>query len=399
MAATAGGRRRVSVRQIVAALAVGVAAAAPRAAEETSFSSGPELAERLLRNVVRISAHDLGEHGFGLIVGADERSVYVATARHVVAQRPLAGLAAGETPSRQIALRFCALPESAAEQPAEFVEGFDGTADDLALLRTTRPSGLAPEARALAPPDRISVGDQAWLLGREQQCALVPTSGSIGALPDERQNLRIDLHGVLGGSSGAPVATGYGVVGLAKRSDNEKLTTHAIADLRTRVRAAGSPFSLIEAGNVPPTDPRAAEIDLAETLNRYLFAVRDLHALLQQDVVPKPTFARLVERYSAAVDRFRTARDKYDGSLRRDWPDDVLPAWQRLRDGLWTVHLVFFNLNAEATRRIYESERSPRTVRQRMTALEPQLVELQDGIARFAQQLGKRRPPREQPTQ
>lgn len=389
MAATPCRRRRLNLAALLIALLLALMPAArPRA---TTFDTGPELGQRLLQNVVRIEARDLAEHGFGLVVGADRDYVYIATARHVVAKRAPAGLVEPERASREIAASFCALP-GATRQVAVMLDGFDGASDDLALLRTARPPGYAPQLKALAPAGQDGVGEQAWQLGREADCVVVPTPGVIAAPPDARHTVRVDLHGALGGASGGPLVSGYGIVGLAKRSDNEVIRAHAIADLAARVRAlAGPPFQLGEAGNIPPGDPQAAVADLTETLNAYLFAVRDLNAVLRQEIVPRPTFAQMVQRYSGAVDRFKSARDKYDGTLQRYWPADMLPEWQTLRDRLWKIHMQFYRLNDQSTTTITRTERSPPPVRQQMAALEPELVALQSDIARFADHLGKRR--------
>ena len=404
MAATLFRRRRLSLsgglavfladlllaNLLLANLSLASLSLAAPGADTSTFDSGPELGQRLLHNVARIESRDLAEHGFGLVVGADQEHVYIATARHVVARRAPAGLDDPEQVSREVVVSLCAL--AAPPQGAEILDGFDGASDDLALLRSARPPGYAPQVKALVPAGHDSTGDQAWQLGREGQCALVPTPGVIGGQPDARHNVRIDLHGALGGTSGAPVASGYGIVGLTKRSDTEIILAHAIADLQTRVQAvAGASFLLGPAFNIPPGDPQAAVADLTETLNGYLLGVRDLHILLTQDVVPRPTFAQLVERYSRSVGRFEAARDKYDGTLQRDWPDDVLPQWSALRARLWKIHMVFFHLNGDTTATITRTEHSPPAVRAQMAALEPELTMLQDDIARFADNLGRRR--------
>lgn len=388
MAATFFRRRRLNLRAgLLAALANLCLAAA---AADNTFDRGPELGQRLLHNVARIASRDLAEHGFGLVVGVDQQYVYIATARHVVIRRAPVGLDDPERASREIEVSLCAL--AAPPQGADILTRFDGANDDLALLRTARPPGYAPQVKALAPAGHDSSGDQAWQLGREGKCALVPTPGVISGQPDARHNLRIDLHGALGGASGAPVASGYGIVGLTKRSDNEIILAHAIADLQMRVQAqVGASFLLGPAFNIPPGDPQAAVADLTETLNGYLFGVRDLHALLTQELVPRPTFAQLVERYSRSVGRFEAARDKYDGTLQRNWPDDVLPEWSALRARLWKIHMVFFRLNGDSTATITRTEHSPPAVRVQMAALEPELTMLQNDIAHFADNLGRRR--------
>ena len=141
---------------------------------------------------------------------------------------------------------------------------------------------------------------------------------------------------------------------------------------------------------MPPTDPQAAEQDLAEMLNQYLFKLRDVHGLLQQRVVARQTFEQAVAQYNTAIERYRDARDKYDGTLRRHWHDDVAPAWSKLRDSLWAVHLNFWRVNVHA-REIFETERTPTVVREQMKVLEPELAALEGAIAQFLRTLGQRR--------
>lgn len=364
-----------AVRRRLALLCVVACSAGNAAAQDTTFLDGPALAERLLHNVVRLHAD---EHGYGLAVGADATHVFVVTARHVVGAR------------NQVALHWCAAGVAQPESAAELVAAFD--AEDLALLRVARPAGFSePLARALAPPERVALRDPSWLLGRNDECSVIPRAGAVAMLPDERGQMRVDLPGVLGGSSGAPVATGRGIVGIATDSDNVSLTLLAIARIEQRVRAQpGLRWGLVDARNIPPTEPQAAEIDLAETLNQYLFNLRNVHALLQQRVVARATFEKDVRAYNASVDRFRDARDKYDGTLRRDWPPEVAPMWSTLREQLWAIHLNFWRVNPHA-REIFESERTPAVVREQMKALEPELAALESAIAQFLRTLGQRR--------
>ena len=379
--ATQATRRRQAVAVAVAlarrgalAAMLGLAAGVSMA-QDTSFLEGPELAERLLHNVVRVHAD---EHGFGLVVGVDAAFAYVVTARHVLG----AGTAA--------VVQWCApgIPDTAA---AESVAGFDGASEDLALLRLPRPAGYTPEPRALAPAVRLALRAPTWLLGRDDDCGVLPRTGAIGMLRDDRNKLRIDMPGVLGGSSGAPVATGHGIVGMTTDSDSVNITALSIERIAQRVREYGAArWDLVDARNEPPTDPQAAEQDLAEMLNQYLFKLRDAQGVLQQPRVAPAQFTQTVTQYNAAADRFRDSRDKYDGTLRRHWQPDVSPAWDALRTRLWAVHKNFLFVNEHA-RKIMETGRIPAVVRDRMQGLEPELVALEEAIAQFLRTLSQRR--------
>ena len=366
-----------------------------RAADDTRFDSGPELGARLLHNVVRIRSLDINEHGFGLVVSAQGRHVYIATARHVVLPRPAPGQAPPEPDQRHIEVIFCAGDDSGvASRAAEIVTRFDAGGHDLALLQVLRPAGYEPLPRAIAGPQASELRQVAWLLGQDEHCGVAPGQGAIAALPDSRQNLQLEFPGVRGGASGGPAISGYGVIGLVTDADDVLLTVYSIASLEARLRAQSRDWWQLEpARNIPPTDPRAAEIDLAETLNQYLFSVRNLQQLLLQTRVPRARFVAFANDYNTAVNRFRDARERHDGALQRRWPAPVLPQWQALREQLWQVHQAFWALNAADSQAIFDRQSTPPEVQTRMRALEPALVQLQAGMADFLKVLASRSTP------
>ena len=380
---------------LISATGVTDAAAAPAATDPTGFLTGPELGERLLADVVRIRAVALREHGFGLVVAATARHVFVATARHVVAGSAPADPAPRGAAVGRIELSFCAADGSGtAAREAELVEGFDAGGQDLALLRVLRPAGYTLVAPAVAAEAEIAVRQEAWLLGQDQQCGLAARSGAIASLRDARDNLRIEFAGVRGGASGGPVLSGYGIVGLVTDAEDLSFTVHSLASLKARLSAqSGDWWQLADAHNIPPTDPRAAEIDLAETLDRYLFGVNNLQQLLLQPAIPQVLFVEFSKDYNAAVNRFRDARNRYDGTLARDWPAPVLPMWSALRDQLWQVHQTFWQMNAGDAKAIFDQKQAPAAVQQRMRSLAPALLQLQAGIAEFLNALGHRSKP------
>jgi Trypsin-like peptidase domain len=361
-------------------------------AQDTSFLSGEALAATLRQNLVWLEADDIGEHGYGVVVGGNANTLWIVTARHVVAKSAMLGLTAPDQVSQQIRVRFCALPadekkpDRAAASP---VADWDSGGQDIALLAVARPRDHAVVARALAP--QVVVGEPVWLLGSDDNCALVPAQGQVRASADASHNLRIDFPGnlVQGGSSGAPVLSGYGMLGLMKSVDSPTSTVHAMADLQRRVQAhPGARWELVDARNIPPGDPRAAQVDLAETLNDYLLAVRNVHMLFQQSQVPRPLIDTDVKRYNLALRRFMRVREAYDGSLNASWPPVVLPAWRGLREKLWAVHQNFWRIDPLMAG-IYKSQKTSPAVKEQMAALEPELLQLEKDIAQFLRQLVK----------
>ena len=353
---------------------------------DTTFLSGEELAARLLHNVVWIAASDIGEHGYGLIVGGDAKTLWVATARHVVVRTGMLGSGVPEQPSQQISVRLCSAPAGQAQPAAPWAAWAD-RGDDIALLAMPRPAGYEPVTRALAPT--VAEGEAVWLLGSNDECAVVPEPGRVRSLVDTTHKLRIDFAGVQGGSSGAPVLSSSGVVGLMQSAEDLTTRVHAVQDLQRRTKALpGVVWALQDARNIAPTDPRAAQIDLAETLNGYLLALRNVHGLLSMKQVQRPTLDTYLQRYNAVLRRFLRVRNAYDGSLAASWPTAVLSMWGALRQELWAAHLNFWRINPQMAE-VYTQQRSTEDVRAQMAALEPALLQLDADIQSFLQSLTK----------
>lgn len=375
-------------RKGLTGLLLSVALAGAAHAQDTTYLSGNELAEKLRQNLVWITAKDIDEHGYGLVVGGDSESLWVATARHVIVHTGMRGGASAEAPSRQIHMRLCGM-QGATAVAGQPEAGFDAGGHDVAVLRMPRPRGYEPVLRAIASESAPALGEPVWLIGSNEECGVVPAQGYLRSAADAGHNLRIDFAGVQGGSSGAPVATAYGIIGLMKSVDDVITRAHDVADLQRRLHATpGVRWELVAARNIPPGDPQAAQIDLAETLDQYYLALRNVHMLLQLDQVQRLQLTRFVERYNAAVNRFTRVKTSHDGSLIRSWPAPVLPAWQGMRDKLWRVHLNFWRINPRMGQ-IFQEQSSPPDVREHMRALEPELDQLEKDIAQFLRMLAK----------
>lgn len=363
-----------------------LAASGATRAQDTTFLTTEELATRLRQDLAWIAAQDIGEHGFGLVVGGDAHRLWIVTARHVVVRTPMRGDPSSEQASRSIRVRLCAALPSAEPVNAEPWPAWDAGGEDIAVLTVARPPGYAIAPRALAAGAKA--GDDVRLLGSRDECALAPEPGRVRAA-SEGAHLRIDFAGVQGGSSGAPVLGGSGIVGLMISAEDLTTTVHAIGDLQRRAQSLGGfPWELADARNIPPTDPRAAAVDLPETLNGYQLALRNMHMLLQQQQIPRPRLDEFMKRYNAALGRFLRVRETYDGSLATQWPAPVLPAWRALRDELWSVHQTFWRLNMQMEE-IYRSQHGSPELSAQMIALEPELLRLEVEIAQFLRLFAK----------
>jgi hypothetical protein len=351
-----------------------------QAVGDTTFLSGDALALKLIHNLVHISAPiDAGQkqQGFGMIVGSAAQDVYILAPDHVVRA------------GKELQVRFCAAG-SESQVVAHLVPNFKPDGLDVALLRAPKPSGYTPVWRVLASEEHVKAREDVWVSGFDGRCEVFPTKGSIQTPTDAHATIRADLPGIRGGSSGGPLIVGYGWVGMVV--DTNQLIVYVIAldRIADRVRNAGAPWQLEAARNIPPTDPLAAQMDLAEMLNRYLFAVRNAHGLLLQTRVARVTFAEYVDRYNQAIRRFSDTREKYDGTLAKFWPTDTLQEWMRLRETLWAVHLNFWSVNNDATE-IARLQQVPPRVVQRMNALEPDLQRMEERMGLFLRSLAEGR--------
>ena len=355
------------------------------AANDTTFFSGRELGERLLANVVKIQRAN--QHGFGLVVSARGGYVYIATAHHVVVPDSVAEPA--NSGHASIEVTFCTANESATNRhPATLVESFDRRGRDIALLQVRQPAGYQPQTRIFAPENESAVGQETWLLGQSQQCGVLPTSGAMAALPNAKGDLRIDFQGVLGGDSGGPAISGYGVLGLITDTSDLTFTAFSVWSLQALLSAQSRAWWQLEtARNIPVSDPKAAQIDLTETLNLYLFGVRNLQKLLLQLRVPRELFHPFSTEYNTAVNRFRLAKERHDGALKIRWPEGVFGQWEVLRDQLWQVHQTFWLLNDGGSQAIFDMQIAPPAVQAAMRDLEPSLKQLEVGIKVFLKTL------------
>jgi hypothetical protein len=298
--------------------------------------------------------------------------------------------------NRRIEVRFCDGDDSGlAPHAAEVEAGFEAGGRDIALLRVLRPASYQPVLRALAAPPSIEARQEAWLLGQDDLCGVAPRTGAVAALANAQGDLRVEFPGVRGGASGGPALSGYGVIGLVTNADDQTFTVHGMASLEARVRAySNAAWALADARNIPPSDPNAASIDLAETLNQYLFSVRNLQGVLLQPEIARRLYFDVARDYNTAVmKRYMPARERHDGALRRYWPEAVFMQWQALRDLLWRIHENFLAFNEGDSKFIFDNGRAPEAVQKRMRALEPDLRQLQTDIAEFLRALSQRSKP------
>ena len=184
-------------------------------------SRGENLAISLRDNVVQIVAEraDGSHDGFGFIVGERDNQVYIATANHVVR-----GTGPGTTASR-ILIRYYRDQEVTSEAR---LLGESSQVYDLAVLVAPRPNGLAWHRASAGAAERLQRGTPLWFVGRGGRW-YVPTGP--GKLNDVTLEFRIHVDGlsVQIGSSGAPLLSEDGIIGMIVEHEREGGVSEAIS--------------------------------------------------------------------------------------------------------------------------------------------------------------------------
>ena len=188
----------------------------------------------LRKNVVRVVSSTM-EVGFGLIVAENDHHLYVAAMRHEVLN------ADPSSPSPVIKVVF--FSDQGASVEAEILNS-DRT-HDLALLRTRTPDGFSWEKSCLAPSDDNKRSTPVWYVGRDEKWYVPVLPGAISSdTPSANQFLDADIPNLRPGSSGAPLVTSNGIVGMVKAQSADDTRVLSIDFVRDQVKGWGYPWDL-----------------------------------------------------------------------------------------------------------------------------------------------------------
>jgi len=190
------------------------------------------------------------ESGFGFVVGERDNLLYVITANHMVrAGRP-------DIDTLAVRLRFSHDPWSRPVE-AELLQARHRRLD-LALLRVPIPDGLSLSWRVLHFCTRMERGEKAWFIGREQEW-FVPTDAEAGAIhepePDLDGYIEFGISSVKPGSSGAPVMTRRGLIGMITDDDVTDARAVAVQFIRRFAREHRVPWALSDCRGAPAPSP------------------------------------------------------------------------------------------------------------------------------------------------
>lgn len=159
---------------------------------------------------VAVSIDSDVESGFGVVIGASDMATVVATAAHVVWDKK------SNRKAERIEISYADSESTngTAKLTAHILEPVDQSRDlaFLAMERSKRPAEF-PIMAAKAP----EAGDPAWILGSNRQWSVSQTPGSVDSYDAPQARIRLNGLSILHGTSGAPVFTADGWIGIVQQ--------------------------------------------------------------------------------------------------------------------------------------------------------------------------------------
>ena len=235
---------RASLRFFAAAAFVLLAPNVSQAQQWKEDDPASVLPRALRSNVIAIRAQwkESGDRsdGFGFITGVRDGYTYIATANHVIRGYE------GDSPADEITVRFF---RKRKRFKAELVESHDATFD-VGVLRVAGEPPVQWLRAASGQWSTLGRGAAVWFVGRSGTWYIPSRPGSLNDL-DPEMGLVMEGLSVTVGTSGAPVLSRQGIVGL--------MTTDASGDL-SRACPIGRVASLFEEWKLPwalvPIEPK-----------------------------------------------------------------------------------------------------------------------------------------------
>lgn len=186
------------------------------------------------------------KQGFGFIVARDGTSLIVATADHL-----LRGRGPDATVS-DIRVRFFDRPYE--KQAASYVRTPENRID-LGIVSVEAPPGFALDAAMLDPESSdLGTGEDVWFIGRSNDWYVPARPGAVNRLVALDDEIVVDGLAVRPGTSGAPLLSERGIVGMIVRDvDSEEVRATTIVAIVEAFEQWRVPFDL-----VPSDVPRPA---------------------------------------------------------------------------------------------------------------------------------------------
>ena len=208
-----------------------------------SASPGESFIEALKSNVVQITtSREDGweENGSGFIIGEGHNRVLIVTANHVVR-----GEQGPEPLKTDVTVRY--FSDQGKGYNATVLETNDAKLD-LAIIQVPRPDGALNWKRESLSAERVVARTPVWFIGRQGKWYMPSTPGSVNRYDDNLEsilNIYVDGLDVLTGTSGAPLISEGGIIGmLIDDKPGRNAQALPIDTIQRKVKAWGYPWQL-----------------------------------------------------------------------------------------------------------------------------------------------------------
>ncbi len=183
----------------------------PVSAISATIAQNDAYFEKIKNNVIKLTANFPDgiqpESGFGFVVGKRQGTLYVATAKHVVMQIE------ESIPATSVTATF--YHARGKPIPIKDVTVLNIKRDDLdlALLEIRKPIGFKLKSSYFSSR-KVKRGDDVWFIGREGKWRVPAREGRVSENPKSDGKINFEISTVKSGTSGAPLVTENGIVGL-----------------------------------------------------------------------------------------------------------------------------------------------------------------------------------------
>jgi sulfatase modifying factor 1 len=229
-------------------MALSLSAFAGRASGE---SESDYVTERFRKNVVQLTVTFTDQtigYGFGFVIGERDNVLYVLTANHVVRK---ANDAPGVTvTAQQVDAVFCDSPEDA--YPATVLK-WSAPDLDAALVKVAKPYP-SYQWELIEPDPNPERGKEVWFIGRSEKCEVPLRAGLIEGMLTE-STFAVDDDKVLPGTSGAPLISHEGIVGMIIKDSVEQVTAIKLETIRQIAATDRIPWGFRASAATPTVPP------------------------------------------------------------------------------------------------------------------------------------------------
>ena len=206
------------------------------------------ICEQLLNNVVRIQTtfnDGSDEHGFGFVVGERNNKLYIVTAKHVIYALDGNGIISLDKKTKSVSVTFHS--DLGRDYPATLLT-LPNTPLDISLLEVRKLENYLWQKNSSSTA--IQTGTTVWFIGKARKWYIPtgPFSGSINQISAEDEIL-VDINSIAPGTSGAPLISQNGIVGLIFQDAASGAIAYPIEKVMRLIKGWNYPWQMNPAKN------------------------------------------------------------------------------------------------------------------------------------------------------